>query len=88
MTVPFDEGLSRRKGKGRGESAAPLALPHRIVQPFAPVAGLALGVGDGIDDDVIVKFFKDDAEGKDAQTNRIRCTSTSVCERPPRRQPT
>ena len=43
-----------------------LALPHRVVQPFAPVAGLALGMGDGIDDDVIVEFFKDDVEGEDA----------------------
>ena len=48
---------------GRGNFAAPFALLHRVVQPFAPVAGLVLGVGDGIDDDVIVKFFKDDVEG-------------------------
>lgn len=51
---------------GRGNFAAPLVLLHRVVQPFAPVAGLALGVGDGIDDDVIVEFFEDDVEGKDA----------------------
>lgn len=48
------------------EIAAPFALPHRVVQPVAPVAGLALGVGDSIDDDVIVKFFEDDVEGEDA----------------------
>lgn len=48
------------------ESAAPFALLHRVVQPFAPVAGLALGVGDGIDDDVIVEFLKDDVKGEDA----------------------
>ena len=41
------------------ETVAPLVLPHRVVESFAPVAGLALGVGDGIDDDVIVKFFED-----------------------------
>ena len=39
---------------GRGNFAAPFALLHRVVQPFAPVAGFALGVGDGVDDDVIV----------------------------------
>lgn len=54
------------RNMGRGNSAAPFALPHVVVQPFAPVAGLALGVGDGIDDDVIVEFFEDDVEGEDA----------------------
>ena len=48
------------------EIAAPLVLLHRVVQPLAPVAWFALGVGDGIDDDVIVEFFEDDVEGKDA----------------------
>ena len=37
--------------------ASCLVLPHVVVQPFAPVAGLALGVGDGIDDDAIVEFM-------------------------------
>ena len=48
------------------ETAAPLVLLHVVVQPLAPVAGFVLGVGDGIDDDVIVKFFEDDVEGEDA----------------------
>ena len=48
------------------EIAAPFALPHCVVQPFTPVAGLALGVGDGIDDDVIVELFEDDVKGEDA----------------------
>ena len=52
--------------RGRGNSAAPLALLHVVVEPFAPVAGLALGVSDGIDDDVIVEFLEDDVEGEDA----------------------
>ena len=43
-----------------------LVLPHCVVQSFAPVAGLALGMGDSIDDDMIVEFFKDDVEGEDA----------------------
>lgn len=64
-----------------------LVLPHRVVQPYAPVAGLSLGVGDGIDDDVIVELFEDDVEGEDAQTRGFRRTLTSVCERPLRRQP-
>ena len=41
-------------------------LPHFVVQSLAPVAGFALGVGDGIDDDVIVELFEDDIEGEDA----------------------
>lgn len=52
--------------RGRGKSVAPLALPHIVVEPFAPVTGLALGMGDSIDDDMIVEFFKDDVEGEDA----------------------
>ena len=59
----------------------------KVEEAVAPVAGLALGVGDCIDDDVIVEFFEDDVEGEGAQTNRIRRTLTSVCERPLRRQP-
>ena len=34
-----------------------IVLPHRVVEPLTPVAGLALGVGDGIDDDAIVEFM-------------------------------
>lgn len=56
---------------GRGNFAAPLVLLHRVVQPFAPVAGLALGVGDGIDDDVIVEFFEDDVEWEDAHVAMV-----------------
>ena len=78
----------KASNQGTAIVAAPFVLPHSVVQPFAPVVGLALGVGDGIDDDVIVEFFEDDVEGEDAQTNRIRRTLTSVCERPLRRQPT
>ena len=42
--------LEHSRNMGCGNFAAPLVLPHSVVQPFAPVAGLTLGVGDGIDD--------------------------------------
>ena len=50
-------------------------MTDRVVEPFAPVAGLALGVGNGIDDDVIVEFFEDDVEGEAAQTRGFMRTS-------------
>ena len=50
-------------------------LPHRVAQPFAPVAGLALSVGDGIDDDVIIELFEDDVKGEAAQTRGFMRTS-------------
>ena len=48
---------SLRSTLRRGGIAPLLVLPHVVVEPFAPVARLALGVGDGIDDDAIVEFM-------------------------------
>ena len=58
LTIEVEDVLMLEHSKEYG--ARQICRAPCLTAPRWPVARLALGVGDGIDDDVIVKFFKDE----------------------------